>query len=194
MTLGGGRLALPIDYQCLTKLISGGRALPVSSLLLHTQSKEWDLSSCLELRREANSNKKKSLHISLSVQQDKHSSLRSHSTTFPWTCLKNVIKIQRNELWLMTPKAPLTAKCESSATTLQQTQKQEWDVTCTFKQAAHLSRWQLDREPKIQEVQCQDRTQIVMSGVTSHKKSFYGFNLSQDSTVLKFRHCISTIS
>ncbi len=38
--------------------MSGGQALPVSFLLLHAQSKEWYLSSCLELRREANNEKK----------------------------------------------------------------------------------------------------------------------------------------
>ncbi len=32
--------------------------MPVSSLLLHAQSKEWHLSSCLELRRETNNKNK----------------------------------------------------------------------------------------------------------------------------------------
>ncbi len=40
------------------------QALPVSSLLLHTQSKEWDLSSWLELRREADNIKNKKLAYS----------------------------------------------------------------------------------------------------------------------------------
>ncbi len=61
--------------------MSGGRALTVSSLLLHAQLKEWYPISCLEIKREANDRKKKKTwhilsrfylqHLMLSMQQSK---------------------------------------------------------------------------------------------------------------------------
>ncbi len=64
-----------------SSLISGGWALPVSSLLLHTESKEFYLSSCLKLRRETNNQKQRK-----TMYPFKWSSIIRESAVHPTWC------------------------------------------------------------------------------------------------------------